>query len=111
MNCTIRAAKTKALISFAVIAKLICAFVFAYAYCWFSHEAAHIFNYSNAKGNITSTYTMNMYFVGYQLGLGIEEILSVRLKLLHCQFDDYVYKIYVLYCARSFICSCVAFDV
>ena len=29
MNCTIRGAKTKALISFAVTAKLICAFVFA----------------------------------------------------------------------------------
>ena len=25
-----------------VTAKLICAFVFAYADCWFSHEAAHI---------------------------------------------------------------------
>ena len=33
----------KALISFAVTAKLICTFVFAYADCWFSHEAAHIF--------------------------------------------------------------------
>ena len=42
-KCTIRVAKTKALISFAVTAKLICVFVFAYAYCWFSHEAAHIF--------------------------------------------------------------------
>ena len=30
------------LISFAVTAKLICAFVFAYADCWFSHETAHI---------------------------------------------------------------------
>ena len=35
-------AKTKALISFAVTAKLICVFVFAYADCWFSHEAAQI---------------------------------------------------------------------
>ena len=35
-------AKTKALISFAVTAKLICAFVFAYANCLFSHGAAHI---------------------------------------------------------------------
>ena len=35
-------AKTKALISFAVTAKLICAFVFAYVDCWFSHVAAHI---------------------------------------------------------------------
>ena len=33
--CTIRVAKTKALISFAVTAKLICAFVFAYADCCF----------------------------------------------------------------------------
>ena len=35
-------AKPKALISFAVTAKLICAFVFAYAKCWFSHDVAHI---------------------------------------------------------------------
>ena len=41
-NCTIRVAKTKALISFAVTAKLICAFVFADADCWFSHAVAHI---------------------------------------------------------------------
>ena len=34
--------KTKALISFAVTAKLICDFVFAYADCWFSHAAAQI---------------------------------------------------------------------
>ena len=38
MNSTIRVAKTKALISFT--AKLICAFVFAYADCWFSHAEA-----------------------------------------------------------------------
>ena len=36
-------AKTKALISFAVTAKLICVFVFAYAKCWFSHDAAQIY--------------------------------------------------------------------
>ena len=35
-------AKTKALISFAVTEKLICAFVFAYAVCLFSLAAAHI---------------------------------------------------------------------
>ena len=34
--------KKKALISFAVTAQLICAFVFAYADCWFSHGAAHL---------------------------------------------------------------------
>ena len=35
-----RVAKTKALISFAVTAKLICVFVFAYAKIRFSHDAA-----------------------------------------------------------------------
>ena len=35
-------AKTKALISFAVTAKLICTFVFAYAKCWFSHGLADL---------------------------------------------------------------------
>ena len=42
-----RVAKTKALISFAVTAKLICVFVFAYAKCWFSHDAAHIMSFDN----------------------------------------------------------------
>ena len=39
-DCTIRVAKTKALISFAVTAKLICVFVFAYAKSRFSHNEA-----------------------------------------------------------------------
>ena len=41
-DCTNRVAKTKALISFAVTAKLTCVFVFAYAKSRFSHDAAHI---------------------------------------------------------------------
>ena len=40
-NCTSYVAKTKALISFAVTAKLICVFVFAYAKCKFSHDEDH----------------------------------------------------------------------
>ena len=44
-KCTIRVAKTKALISFAVTVKLICVFVFAYADCWFSHVAAQMLKY------------------------------------------------------------------
>ena len=43
-DCTIRVAKAKALISFAVTAKLICVFVFAYADCWFSYAEAQLFN-------------------------------------------------------------------
>ena len=42
----IHEAKTKALISFTVSAKLICTFVFAYAECWFSPDAAHIMRFS-----------------------------------------------------------------
>ena len=42
MDCTFCAAKTKALISFTVTAKLICVFVFAYKKIWFSHNEAHI---------------------------------------------------------------------
>ena len=42
MYCTIRVAKAKALISFAVTAKLICVFVFAYAKSLFSHNEAHL---------------------------------------------------------------------
>ena len=37
-----RVAKTKALISSAVTAKLICVFVFAYAKSRFSHDEAHL---------------------------------------------------------------------
>ena len=44
--CTIQVAKTKALFSYAVFAKLICVFVFAYADCWFSHDAAYMYKQS-----------------------------------------------------------------
>ena len=40
-------AKTKALISFAVTAKLICVFVFAYAKSRFSHDEAHMMRLYN----------------------------------------------------------------
>ena len=44
IDCTIRVAKTRALINFAVTAKLICVFVFAYAKRQFSHDASHFFS-------------------------------------------------------------------
>ena len=47
-NCTTHEAKTKALIRFAVTLKLICVFVFAYADCLFSHDAAHMFSIVSA---------------------------------------------------------------
>ena len=41
-NCTICVVKKKVRISFTVTAKLICAFGFAYANCWFSCDAAQM---------------------------------------------------------------------
>ena len=41
-QCTIRVAKTKALIRDAVTAMLICEFVFEYAKCLFSHDVASL---------------------------------------------------------------------
>ena len=63
MDHTIYVAKTKALISFAVTAKLICVFFFAYAKCWFSHDAAHfsffLVSSSNGPGSIHHNLFIN----------------------------------------------------
>ena len=48
-NCAIPVAKTRALIIFTVTAKLICAFVFAYAKCLFSHDVAHLYEFIIGK--------------------------------------------------------------
>ena len=53
---TIHVAKTNALISFAVTAKLICVFVFAYAKCWFSYDAAQM---SMSSENLVFAYAKN----------------------------------------------------
>ena len=57
-----RVAKTKALISFAVTAKLICAFVVAYADCWFSHEAAQIKSVKQRNINFENTTTSLLHY-------------------------------------------------
>ena len=51
-DCTIYVAKTKALISFPVTAKLICVFVFTYAKCWFSHDMAHMLKFKGDYSNL-----------------------------------------------------------
>ena len=40
------------MISFAVTANLICAFVFAYANCWFSHAQVHLFSRVESNGSV-----------------------------------------------------------
>ena len=54
MDCTIYVVKTKALISFAVTAKLICVFVFAYAKSRFSHDGAQMMPPKDADGTANS---------------------------------------------------------
>ena len=66
MDCSIRVAKTKALISFAVTAKLICVFVFAYAKSRFSHDEAHIVKLGFTGEYITSIFLLDC---GYSLEL------------------------------------------
>ena len=60
------------LISFAVTAKLICIFVFAYAKCWFSDDTAHIF--------IEPSHYVN-YVSDYQPGMTVASLLSLTEKL------------------------------
>ena len=55
---TIHVGKTKTLISFSVIVKLICVFVFAYANCWFSHAKAHIVRFYLVKNLALVLYYM-----------------------------------------------------
>ena len=59
--------KTKALISFAVTAKLICAFVFAYAKCCFSHDAANFILTLGDPPLIVWLLTsfLNIYYIFY----------------------------------------------
>ena len=60
MDCTIYVAKIKALISFAVTAKLICVFVFAYAKSRFSHDAAQMLSrYLTVEINNNLFFTKN----------------------------------------------------
>ena len=49
-GCTIYVAKTKGLISCAVTAQLICAFVFAYTKSRFSHDVVHIETIKSVAG-------------------------------------------------------------
>ena len=46
--------ENKGVISFAVTAKLICVFVFAYADCWFSHEAAQMEKRARYNSQVTT---------------------------------------------------------
>ena len=86
-DCTIYEAKTKALISFAVTAKLICVFVFAYAKSRFSHNEAHmsfthapidsqelyIGLFSNFEGTMPLTHNDKMKLTAIQMQCSVSK--------------------------------------
>ena len=105
MDCTIHVAKTKALISFAVTAKLICVIVFAYAKIWFFHDEAHIFSchvryseiykvdacrcYINISENMHTVVAVVMDFYGNSRLLFISDHLSrVMRKPYFCKCEN-----------------------
>ena len=95
-------AKTKALISCAVTAHLVCVFVFAYANRWFSHAKAHISdNQCFAILIIMITISLNSYlleiYIGLLTGMAIEWFQSVIYQ--HC-FKKYCanLKVYKMLC-------------
>ena len=76
--CTISVAKTKTLISCAVTAQLISAFVFAYADCWFSNARDQmIVNHTEYfgkmtipdQGHLSSQFSRVQRSKGHALGL------------------------------------------
>ena len=83
-KCAIRVAKTKVLISFAVTAKLICVFVFAYADCWFSHEAAllSVQDILFLKGRLVASYWLNVEFEwrGVRIKLGCHVVSLSKIQ-------------------------------
>ena len=98
-NCTIRVAKTKTLISFAVTAKLICVFVFAYADCWVSHEVAHF---------IEAVNDISQYLINFNASVKVDSIFLkynfLKLNVFYRQLSyEYVchqkgYNIFGLIC-------------
>ena len=67
-DCTIYVAKTKALISCAVITQLVCAFVFAYANNQFSHAAAQM------KGSLNRYRILKDHCVCYLTITGLRKV-------------------------------------
>ena len=79
--CTIGIAKTKALISFAVTAKLICVFVFAYEKSRFSHDEAHLNSALNAHNCPQTAIELNTIQIMY-ITISWSECVDTRTRPL-----------------------------
>ena len=85
------------LISFAVTAKLICMFVFAYAKCWFSHDAAHMFKCQTYCIIFFSKTVLLQYFVWY-FNLLVVLIGGISFSVNKIRID-------LIYICFSFLCD------
>ena len=86
-NYTIRVAKTQVLISFAVTAKLIYVFVFAYADCWFSHEAVHMsMRHMILKGG----HDINLSFLDKSAKYATSKTLMLSHTVFNCDNPELV---------------------
>ena len=104
-------AKTKSLISYAVTAKLICVFVFAYAKNWFSHDAAHLaFNPNRPNGQIgDSTFFLGVSGVIFIFYLIFGEIHVSKLN--SPEWDPAFCSDYICRCLIKWTQGCLIYEV
>ena len=79
-----------ALISFAVTAKLICVFVFAYAKSRFSHDAAHISVGSLEKHGSIITHLLSQVRIGMDLTKVVLPTFILERKSLLEMYADFL---------------------
>ena len=103
-DCTIYIAKTKALISFAITAKLICVFVFAYAKSRFSRDEAQVCPVS-AVGR-----AFLLAFLDVQKSKKQNTVVQTGEKLFRssCKFHNF-FKLFTARKRTDFMCIAKAF--
>ena len=91
-DCTVRVAKTKALISCAVIAQLICVFAFAYAKVRFSSDAAQL--YHHRKFNTYKQVQLNSLLASFFI-LAVKHASVVYILNAKKSCTTYIFAIFI----------------
>ena len=88
----IHVAKTKVLISFAVTATLICAFVFANADCWFSHAAAQILLRWPSCQDSDNAFQKNNFLLLQSVQYRESVLILCDICILHTFYSAFIQK-------------------
>ena len=88
MDCTIREAKTKALISFTVTAKLICVFVFAYAKSRFSHDEAQMMSNAPVEDSMVLVVSKCLYSI--DVNVVLKKTFGIIYQIVVFQFSFHI---------------------